>query len=109
VGEELKPILDRIPPKWLKYVQVGKGWEPIVLELNLRLAAIDPDYEVHQVKEKFGGLRYYSSLDMHPEAAVFIREAERLAAVTCENCGAAGRQRSGGWVRTLCDACEALR
>lgn len=27
--------------------------------LNDRLAAIDPDYVVHQVKEKFGALRYY--------------------------------------------------
>jgi hypothetical protein len=30
-----------------------------VTTLNEHLAAIDPSYVVHQVKEKFGTLRYY--------------------------------------------------
>lgn len=34
-------------------------WEELIVQLDKDLAAIDPDYQVQQVKEKFGGLRYY--------------------------------------------------
>ena len=59
-----------------------------------------------QVKEKFGGLRfYYHGGD--DEVSGMVRMAESWAAHTCENCGNAGTLRHGGWVRTLCDAHEA--
>jgi hypothetical protein len=29
--------------------------------------------------------------------------AESMSGVTCEVCGNVGRQRGGGWIRTLCD------
>ncbi len=34
-------------------------WEELIVQLDKDLAVIDPDYQVQQVKEKFGGLRYY--------------------------------------------------
>ena len=37
------------------------GWDEIIAEANGRLSELDPDYKVDQVKEKFGGLRYYYS------------------------------------------------
>lgn len=40
---------------------VGDGWMPIVLEAHEKFLALDPDYEINQIKEKFGGLRYYVS------------------------------------------------
>ena len=55
-----------------------------------------------QVKEKFGTLRfYYSGGDDIIDG--MVRMAEAMTAVTCEVCGASGKQRSGGWIRTLCD------
>jgi len=58
---------------------------------------------VDQVKEKFGTLRfYYSGGDDHVDGVV--RMAEAISAVTCEECGAPGKTRHGGWIRTLCDA-----
>lgn len=55
-----------------------------------------------QVKEKFGGLRfYYSGGDDYIRGVVDM--AEEMSYVTCEECGAPGKQRSGGWIRTLCD------
>lgn len=55
-----------------------------------------------QVKEKFGGLRfYYEGGD--DEIRGMVRMAESWAAVTCEQCGNPGRMRTGGWIRTLCD------
>jgi hypothetical protein len=55
-----------------------------------------------QVKEKFGTLRFYYSGgdDIINGMAVM---AESMSGVTCEVCGNVGRQRGGGWIRTLCD------
>lgn len=62
---------------------------------------------VQQIKEKFGGLRfYYEGGDR--EVSGMVTMAEAWAARTCETCGDRGKQRSsGGWVRTLCDKHEA--
>lgn len=62
--------------------------------------------EVHQIKEKFGGLRfYYEGGDEYVRGLVDM--AESWASHTCETCGNLGKQRSGGWIRTLCDVHEA--
>ncbi|OBB81462.1 hypothetical protein A5760_16365 [Mycobacterium colombiense] len=60
-AEALERILRRIPDGWGRWISHDAGWYPIVANLDERLAAIDPDYVVHQVKEKFGALRYYSA------------------------------------------------
>lgn len=61
-----------------------------------------------QVKEKFGTLRfYYEGGDDTIDG--MVRMAEAMTAVTCEECGNPGKQRSGGWIRTLCDHHEAER
>ncbi len=58
-----------------------------------------------QIKEKFGTLRfYYDGGD--DTIGGMIRMAESMSAVTCEECGSPGHQRSGGWIRTLCDKHE---
>lgn len=55
-----------------------------------------------QVKEKFGTLRfYYEGGDAYIRGLVSM--AESMSAVTCDVCGSPGVQRSGGWIRTLCD------
>jgi hypothetical protein len=60
-----------------------------------------------QVKEKFGGLRfYYNGGDDHISG--MVRMAESWAAHTCEECGALGTMRHGGWIRTLCDTHEEM-
>ncbi len=57
---------------------------------------------VNQVKEKFGTLRfYYSGGDAYIDGLVAM--AESMSEVTCEECGAPGRVRRGGWLRCLCD------
>lgn len=66
---------------------------------------IVPQVIAVQVKEKFGTLRfYYDGGD--DEIHGMARMAEAMSAVMCEECGAPGRQRGGGWVRTLCDKHE---
>ena len=57
---------------------------------------------VNQVKEKFGTLRfYYSGGDAYIDGLVAM--AESMSEVTCEECGAPGRVRPGGWLRCQCD------
>lgn len=57
---------------------------------------------VAQIKEKFGGLRfYYDGGDEHISG--MVRMAEIWAGRSCETCGNKGKIRHGGWVRTLCD------
>ena len=60
---------------------------------------------VQQIKEKFGGLRfYYDGGDA--EISGMVRMAELWAGRSCETCGNLGERRSGGWMRTLCDKHE---
>jgi hypothetical protein len=55
-----------------------------------------------QVKEKFGGLRfYYDGGDDYIRGLSSMAEA--MSEVTCEECGAPGKRRGGGWIYTACD------
>ena len=55
-----------------------------------------------QVKEKFGGLRFYvqGAIDEHYH---YISFAESMSYHTCEVCGAPGKRWTDGWHKTLCD------
>jgi hypothetical protein len=67
-------------------------------------------FQVQQIKEKFGCLRFYwSSRGLSVGAGTRVKEAIDLAearsACTCEICGEEGRLfRSGGWLITRCAA-----
>lgn len=55
-----------------------------------------------QVKEKFGGLRfYYSGGDDYISGIVAM--AEEISLRTCEICGDAGKSRNTGWIKTRCE------
>ena len=66
--------------------------------------------EIHQpvaaqVKEKFGGLRFYvDNADDYTGGVIAL--AESMSYRTCEDCGAPGKQTGRGWIRTLCDTCN---
>jgi len=97
-------------------VAVSAGWWPIIeslcsniqnhIDWRVKQGQDISQVEVNQIKEKFGGLRfYYSGGD--DEISGMVRMAEAWADVACEECGAFGKRRSGGWIRTLCDYHEA--
>ena len=60
-----------------------------------------------QVKEKFGGLRFYvqAATDAHYK---YITFAESMSYRTCEECGAPGKTYTDGWHTTLCDIHAAM-
>jgi hypothetical protein len=90
---------------------VGAGWYPILETLCANIQShIDwrvkqgkdiAQVEVDQIKEKFGGLRFY--YDGGDEAvAGMVRMAEAWADHSCETCGAPGTSGGKGWIKTLC-------
>ena len=90
----------------------GKGWWPIIEVLCANIQShidwrnkkdqVVEQVVVAQVKEKFGGLRfYYDGGDDHVHG--MVRMAEAWADRSCETCGNIGTRRGGGWIRTLCD------
>lgn len=109
--DALVAVMLRIPERWGHWISCSKGWYPLITQLDAQLAELDPDYELHQVKEKFGVLRYYAHSQRQGVSDRFnqlIRDAERSSAVICELCGAAGvLSANTRLVRTLCTACAA--
>lgn len=110
----LETILRRIPDGWGRWISHDAGWYPIVVGVDERLSAIDPEYVVHQIKEKFGTLRYYCAPSGEPSPAVFdafraiTGEAERASAITCERCSEPGILHETRYlVKTLCASCAA--
>lgn len=96
----------------------GEGWWPILtnlcaniqhhLDWKNKTSEVVPQVTVAQVKEKFGGLRfYYDGGDEYISGLVTMAEA--WAGNSCEVCGKPGYQRSGGWIKTLCDEHEEER
>ena len=81
---------------------VGKGWSSLIDEVFNYIEQNRVHSKVIQVKEKFGGLRVYTDV-VHEGLDEVIRNVGNKSFKICEDCGAAGVLRSGGWVRTLCD------
>jgi len=82
----------------------GDGWFDILWRL---LEDLEPlvggrQFQVLQVKEKFGGLRVYVS-STTDEIQTRIESAEQESLGTCEICGRPGRRHEAGWIKTLCD------
>jgi hypothetical protein len=117
-ADALRGMLLRIPDGWGRWIRCGRGWYPLLVELDEQLSALFPNYELDQVKEKYGGLRYYwepgEEISDDLERRVKLAEqlvdtAEGRAALTCEICGEAGRLHRtptrSPWYKTLCPVC----
>jgi hypothetical protein len=89
----------------------GNGWYDIIDELCAKLEPMG--IVAAQIKEKFGGLRFYVNDipndtlwdEIHGDKGC-ITEAEVKSLETCENCGKPGKIVGEGWIRTLCDECN---
>lgn len=79
-----------------QYDATIESFEPRIQELKAEIPTIQ------QVKEKFGGLRFYMDGGT-PEMRNYVRFAESMSMHTCECCGASGEPRNNGWVKTLCE------
>lgn len=85
--------------------EIGKGWHPLVKELIEDLQKLGWDGTILQIKEKFGGLRFYIA-GGSDEVWDRIERAEKESFTICEECGEPGQLRKRSWIRTLCDKHE---
>jgi hypothetical protein len=95
-------------------VSIQPGWEKLILKLCTNIEEIRKvsgiGINVAQVKEKFGGLRFYVEYKQIPKKSKWARNAcnalisgaESKSFHTCAVCGEWGQQRNTGWVQTLC-------
>ena len=101
-GLENGYFTDRPRIKEAGFFAIGPGWYGIVKDLIEKSIAAGWDRQICQVKEKFGGLRFYIN-GASEEVWALIREAEEKSYEVCEECGEPGEMRHGGWIGTLCD------
>ena len=96
---------------WTYDVSISDGWLPLVRNLTRYLEAMASDEgqqppHVLQVKDKFGGLRFYVDNPTVAQGRV-IQFAEMLSFSICERCGTmADVTVEGGWRKALCARCR---
>lgn len=85
--------------------ECDSGWNKIIYNLCKKLKPLVHGieyFQVMQVKEKYGGLRFYISSGTD-EMYKLIEQAEIKSYKTCEICGLPGKLREKGmWLKTLC-------
>ena len=97
------PITENLMPFGF---ECGNGWFNLIYELSDKISKLDPNCKAVQVKEKFGGLRFYTGATTK-EVYDLISEYESKSYKTCEDCGdtKTAKRRSTGWIYTLCNKC----
>ena len=109
------------------YVGVGEGWVALVNTLtdgiheildrqNNASDSADIKLEILQIKEKFGGLRYYYTLTHEDDVyydldegtqnsvSRYVAQMEQVSYHICEECGKFGeRHTTNGWIKTVCE------
>ena len=108
------------------YEHVGPGWKPILRSLDQTIGNVLSNSKtrsacrVLQIKEKFGGLRFYfktEGLNDDQNAQIWgaVGVAEHLSFKMCEECGKlnvetrAQKNQKFGWTKTLCHQHHELR
>lgn len=101
LNEQMRRLEAKIADGYPKTIDIGFGWYQLVLDCDHELSVLDPNYVLYQVKEKFGGLRYYCRVS-HPSASATVHWYEKRALETCEVTGQPGVLMScGGWLKVL--------
>ena len=87
--------------------ECGDGWFDLIYKLSMDIkkhcdlkGSTIPT--VFQVKEKFGGLRYYVS-SSDDTIRDLIDKAEAESYKTCDICSLLGKPSGQGWIRTRCE------
>jgi hypothetical protein len=86
--------------------EIGEGWKPLIEKLlkDIQEEIVKSSLEhveVLQVKEKWGGLRFYIQGD-NDAISEMVGIAEDASYKICEKCGEVGEATKKGWIKVLC-------
>ncbi len=96
---------DSIPEGWAK--AFGEQMCDELLEILKKADYVD-EYQIIQIKEKFGGLRWYDNGvpdAVWDEYKAWLDKYEILADKTCILCGEPATHYTAGWIMPVCDSC----
>lgn len=96
---------DEIPEGWAK--AFGEQMCDELLEILKKADYVD-EYQIIQIKEKFGGLRWYDNGvpdTVWDEYKAWLDKYEILADKTCILCGEPATHYTAGWIMPVCDSC----
>lgn len=108
-SEEFADILSRFANPESAWIGVDFGWSGLVRDCHNKLFDFDPNYKILQIKEKFGGLRYYFEPSFPAYTHTMrtkVLEMEKQSFAVCELCGENGKLRKTkktNWYKTLCE------
>jgi len=117
--EELKDKLRENYPALFEnitYISCGDGWYSLLDLLGSKITNyvnfkrdhqnIELSVKAMQIKEKFGGLRFYVS-GSDPYINGMISFAENYSYKVCTVCGnPSSEQKERGWIYTMCEPCQ---
>lgn len=95
----LSPVLERINPEYGITISCDEGWWSLIALCDKELSSVDPLYTIFQIKEKFGGLRYYynpSNPSQRDKMDAIVSKYEKICAMTCEVTGKHGSLMRNG-------------
>lgn len=105
-----RSILNHVTPDGA-HSEIGEGWYGLIDRMHEGLCAIDRNYRICQIKEKWGTLRVHLDGLLDYDNQTWDRLSEVIeaacaeSAITCELCGEPGTARLvRTYVRTLCHA-----
>ena len=96
--------LDAMPSGWRKTFGI-QMCEDIKAELKKHKGALRK-YRITQIKEKFGGLRWYDEYSTEKIWKEIIPKYEELSYKTCIDCGKPAEYVSCGWISPYCGNCR---
>ena len=117
----LNKDISKMTPYEMFNIECGDGWKELYQPLidfveNYNKEHINDEpkscLEITQIKEKFGGLRFYWCGENIPSNIVvqlheMVQNAEEMSYKTCETCGS--KKNVGltidGWYTTICEDC----
>jgi len=108
VATILEEVKAKINIHYAKTIDCDPGWNHLVAMCHIELMAMDPNYEIFEIKEKFGSLRYYfgtKNTDIKEVEMWKIAEKyEILSQGVCELTGKPGKlMYQGGLYKTLAE------
>jgi hypothetical protein len=104
-GEGWWPILEALCVNIQGHIDWKNKTRARLLEDNPYNHTIPDEVEqvvVRQIKEKFGGLRFYYNGGDN-EISGMVRMAESWAQRSCESCGSPATKQTSGWIKNVCD------